>query len=186
MECSLTTHIIPPCTGTANVSTYLKNGQCGKEFYQNSHDPKTRVVCVVHPQSLTSITEQKNKPMKDKHTHTHNYNSKPTETQKYYNNIRKKEPCITMLPPYAWHGFGILPLTKCKHNLELSHLKLFPIPQQAFLPMLTKLERLLTHLTQDRFDTKVWQYVNNQGHYVQAGTTLCSHHSPLAHALYDK
>jgi len=64
----LTQHTIPPCTVTSDVSAYLKNGQCGKEVYQNSHDPKTRVVWVLHPQSLTSITEQKNKPMKDTHT----------------------------------------------------------------------------------------------------------------------
>jgi hypothetical protein len=69
--------------------------------YQNNHHPKTRVVGVVHPQLLTSATEQKNTQIKDTHTHTHNYNSKSTETQKYYNNTRKKEPCITMLPPYA-------------------------------------------------------------------------------------
>jgi len=38
--------------------------------YQNNHDPKTRVMGVVHPQSLTSATEQKNKQMTDTHTHT--------------------------------------------------------------------------------------------------------------------
>jgi len=39
----------------------------------------------------------------------------------------------------------------------------FPVPQEPFLPMSTKMERLLNHLIQDRFDTKVWQSLNNQG-----------------------
>jgi len=45
--------------------------------------------------------------------------------------------------------------------------------------MSTKTERLHAHLIQESFETKVWQYVNNQGLRVQARTTLCSHHSPL-------
>jgi len=77
--------------------------------YQNNHDPKTRVVGVVHPLSCTSANEQKNTQMKD--THTHNYNPKSTETKKYY----QKKPALQCYHLMLDKGIGwILSLTKSK------------------------------------------------------------------------
>jgi len=83
------------------------NGQCDKEVYQNSHDPKTRVVWVVHPQSLTSITKQKNKPMKDTHTHTHTIlNQNPQKHENITIMHEKKNPALQCYHLMLDMGFG--------------------------------------------------------------------------------
>jgi hypothetical protein len=102
----MTQHTTPPCTVTTDVRAYLKNGQCGKEVYQNSHDPKTWVVCMVHPQSLTSITEQKNKPMKDTHTHTHKIITQNPQKHKNITTHEKKNPALQCYHPMLDMGFG--------------------------------------------------------------------------------
>jgi hypothetical protein len=60
---------------------------------------------MVHPQSLTSITEQKNKPMKDKHTH-----KIITQNPKKHKNITithgKKNPALQCYHPVLDMGFG--------------------------------------------------------------------------------